>query len=174
MLKRAAFVLLLLGNSSIALANWEAGLHYINVMNDSNKNNYSISGIEGELGYQFILNNGFSLTPNIRIATGISDDKVSYQGTDYDLELERYFMLSLRGSYQFENGIRLFIQPNYVNIDGDAKSVNDRRNVYTDDEWEFGFGGGLGYRISDKVSADIAYDWFDDYRQLTVGFHYHF
>ena len=61
--------------------------------------------------------------------------------------------------------------PSYANLDIKASNNGISRS---DDNWEFGFGGGVGKQINDKTSIEASYESYDGTDLLTIGFKYAF
>jgi opacity protein-like surface antigen len=63
--------------------------------------------------------------------------------------------------------------PSYANLDLRASF---RGTSVSDDEWEFGFGAGVGKKLNEKVSVEASFESYDttDTDVITVGFKYAF
>ena len=108
----------------------------------------------------------------MRIGFGISDDTLSIpRYYDVKVELDSFLALSMRGEIEFNNGIYAFATPSYANAQITAIS---RGYSDTDDDWEFGIGGGAGYNLSDTASAELSYEQFDGTDVLTLGVKFNF
>ncbi len=83
--------------------------------------------INASIGYKFNLTNNFSLTPEYKIGTGLTDDStrrvvsvfasvdgVLYEFEDIDVEIDNFMLFSLRAQYELDNGIYFYIAPSYA------------------------------------------------------------
>ena len=164
MFKKSLIVLSLLVLPLTASANWSAGAGYANLSDDD----LSLGVIFGSVAYEFAQEGSkLSLIPELRLGTGISDDNMG----GIKLEVERFATLSVRGQYNFDNGFYAYAMPSYVNIDAKATFSG---NSYSDDEWEFGFGAGVGKKLNEKTSVEASFESYDGLEVFTVGFKYAF
>ena len=175
--KKIVLGVLLASSSSVAMAaesgssdNWVGGISYINVSDEDDGLSISLGGIVGSLGYKISSGNGFYLVPEARVGFGVKDDSVSYLGVDMDIELDRFLALSLRGQFELDNGIYLFAAPVYSNAELTVSASQGGVSVsITEDSWEFGFGGGIGYNLSKTASAEVMYEQFDGTDAVSFG-----
>lgn len=151
--------------------NWVGGVGFINLSDDYGDLSISLNGIVGSLGYKIESGDNFSLIPEVRISFGVGSDSVSYFGYKADVELDSFLTLSMRGQYQLDNGVYLFAAPSYANAKVTA-SIGDYSE--TDDEWEFGVGGGIGYNFGATTSAELSYEQYDGTDALTLGLKFDF
>lgn len=87
-----------------------------------------------------------------------------------DVELDRFLALSLRGQFELDNGIYLFAAPVYSNAELTVSASQGGVSVsITEDSWEFGFGGGIGYNLSKTASAEVMYEQFDGTDAVSFG-----
>ena len=162
-MKKLLLILGVLVFSVPASAQWVAGGGYLNLSDDEDGVDVSLGGIYGSLGYLIEGEGNFNFLPEIRLGVGISDDTVF----GIDIELDTFFALSLRGQYDFESGLYLYAAPSY----GRAEFTASAGGVsVSDDDWEFGFGGGAGYKFSDTVWGEISYETFDGTDVFSLGF----
>lgn len=151
MFKKALLAVCIAGASFSSFANWVGGVSYINLSNDDGGADISLGGLTGSLGYQFDAQNGFYFTPELRVGTGISDDS--------GIELDRFVALSVRGQYSVNQQIYLFAAPSYANTEFNV----------SDDNWEFGLGGGIGYQMTDAMSAEFMFEQYDEADLMSFG-----
>jgi len=167
MFKKSALVLLALSLPLTASANWSLGGGYINLSDDSNDSDISLGGIYGSAAYIVKTENeNFTVIPELRLGTGISDDSVDFYYGDIDIELESFIALSLRAQYQVNERFYLYAMPSYANAELKASGFGESE---TDDEWEFGFGAGAGFTITEDVSLNFSYELYDDTDVITAG-----
>ncbi|MBA6391544.1 outer membrane beta-barrel protein [Colwellia sp. BRX10-3] len=164
MFKKSLIVLSLLALPLTASANWSAGAGYANLSDDD----LSLGVIYGAVAYEFAKEGSkFSLVPELRLGTGISDDKMG----GVKVEIERFTALSVRGQYNYDNGFYAYVMPSYANLDVKA-SFNGAS--YSDDDWEFGFGAGVGKKLNENTSVEASFESYDGTDVITVGFKYAF
>ncbi|ARD44390.1 outer membrane beta-barrel protein [Colwellia sp. PAMC 21821] len=164
MFKKSLIALSLLALPLTAAANWSAGAGYANISDDD----LSLGVIYGAVAYEFAKEGSkFSLVPELRLGTGISDDNIS----GAKLEVESFTALSVRGQYNYDNGFYAYVMPSYANLDVKASF---RGASFSDDEWNFGFGAGVGKKLNDKTSVEASFENYDGTDVITVGFKYAF
>jgi len=162
--KKSLIALSLLALPLTAAANWSAGAGYANISDDD----LSLGVIYGAVAYEFAKEGSkFSLVPELRLGTGISDDNIS----GAKLEVESFTALSVRGQYNYDNGFYAYVMPSYANLDVKASF---RGASFSDDEWNFGFGAGVGKKLNDKTSVEASFENYDGTDVITVGFKYAF
>ena len=167
MFKKSALTLLVLTLPLTASANWSLGGGYINLSDDSDDIDVSLGGIYGSAAYTFKTDSeNFTVVPELRIGTGISDDSVDTYYGDVDIELESFIALSLRAQYQVNERFYLYAMPSYANAELKASGFGRSE---TEDEWEFGYGAGAGFSISEEVNINFSYEMYDDTDVLTAG-----
>ena len=155
--------------------NWVGGISYINLSDEDDGLDISLGGIVGSLGYKIKSGDNFYLIPEVRIGIGISDDSVTYLGVDVDVELDSFLALSLRGQIELSNGVYLFAAPTYANAEFTASvSQGNLSASATEDSWEFGLGGGVGYSLSATTSAEFIYEQFDGTDVVSFGLKFNF
>jgi len=163
MFKKTAVLLSLAILPLTASANWSAGGGYANFSGDD----VSMGAIYGSVAYTHKATNNFFIMPELRLGTGISDDTIS----NVTIEIESFTALSVRGQYDYANGAYLFAMPSYANLDVKASYQGHSE---TEDDWEFGYGIGAGYKINDKASIEASFEKYDDVDVATIGFKYSF
>lgn len=170
MFKKTALAILIAGTSFSSLANWVGGVSYINLSVEEDGLDISLGGITGSLGYKINSENNFYFLPEVRIGTGISDDSVSMLGVDVDVEMDGFIALSIRAQYELENGVYLFAAPSYANVEFTASASQGGQSATgTEDSWEFGIGGGAGYKFNESTSAEFMYEQYDGTDVLSFG-----
>ena len=166
-MKRLLTAIAFLAFSIPASAQWVAGGGYLNLSDDDDGIDVDVGGIYGSLGYLIEGEGNFSFLPEIRLGVGVSDDSV----LGFDVELDSFFALSLRGQYDFESGLYLFAAPSYARAEF---TVSSGGFSDSDDDWEFGIGGGAGYRFQDNFWGEVGYETYDGTDALSFGFKYAF
>jgi hypothetical protein len=166
--KKSLLVLSLLALPLTASANWLVGAGYANLSTEDDGRELSLGTVYGSLAYEFIkADSQFSFVPELRIGTGISDDTVD----SIKVEVNSFTALSIRGQYNYSNGVYLYVMPSYAYLDSKASF---RGNSVSDDEWEFGFGGGVGKKINAKTSVEASFESYDETDVFSVGIKYAF
>jgi hypothetical protein len=170
MFKKTALAILIAGTSFSSFANWVGGVSYINVSDKEDGVEISLGGISGTLGYKIDSDNNFYFMPEVSIGTGISDDSITMLGVDVDVEMDSFIALSVRGQYDLNNSIYLFAAPSYANVKITASASQGSQSASaTEDSWEFGFGGGVGYKFNESTSAEFMYEQYDGVDILSFG-----
>ena len=169
MFKKSLIALSLIVLPLTAAANWSAGAGYANLSDNDDGESISLGVIYGAVAYEFAQEGSkFSFMPELRLGTGVSDDTFD---SVVKVEVERFTALSVRAQYNYDNGVYLYVMPSYANLDMKASFHGES---YSDDNWEFGLGGGVGKKFNDKVSVEASYESYDGTDVLTVGFKYAF
>ncbi len=165
MFKKKLAALALIGTSFASQANWQAGVGYVNLSDSEGGDSISLDALVGSLGYKFKSGENFYFMPELRLGTGMGDDDLY----GVKVEVESFVALSLRGQYELESGLYLYGAPSYANLEVKASGYGESA---TEDEWEFGLGGGIGYNFSNNMAAELSYEQFDgvDVVSLAVKF----
>jgi hypothetical protein len=182
MFKKSLVALTLLTLPLTAFADWSAGAGYANISDTEDGVDLSLGAIFGSVAYEFSQENSpFSFVSELRLGTGVSDDEASLrlgegefaipESINFKVEVDRFTTLSVRAQYNYDNGVYLYVMPSYANLD---VTVSSMAGSYSDGSWEFGFGGGVGKKISDKTSIEASYESYDGTDFITVGFKYAF
>ncbi|WP_143870664.1 outer membrane beta-barrel protein [Catenovulum sediminis] len=166
MLKKSVLAIALASASFSSFANWVGGVSYINLSDDDGQMELSLSGIVASLGYKIESDSNFFIMPELRIGTGIGDDTVRFFGGDFKVEMNSFTALTVRGQYDLENGAYLFAAPSYANLDVKVSGYGESAS---EDEWEFGIGGGIGFDVNESTSAEFSYEHYDGTDALSVG-----
>lgn len=161
MFKKALLAVCIAGASFSSFANWVGGVSYINLSEDDGAD-ISLGGLTGSLGYKIDAQNGFYFMPELRVGTGISDDSVG----GIDVEMDRFVALSVRGQYSLNQQVYLFAAPSYTNVELTASAGGVSTS---EDEWEFGLGGGIGYQMTQAMSAEFMFEQYDDADLMSFG-----
>ena len=151
----------LLTASTFASAQWTVGGGYANYSEDDGGLDISLGGVYGSAGYVYE-NGQISFMPEIRIGVGVADDTVS----GVNVEIDSFLALSLRGQYEVTKDFSVFLQPTYGRLEVTA---NFNGQSVSDDEWEFGFGGGAAFKVSNTTSIEAIYESFDGTDVLSLG-----
>jgi opacity protein-like surface antigen len=186
MFKKTAIALTLLSLSLTAIASdWQVGGGFSKLSDDlGDGDDVSLNILYGSVAYKIEnSNNGFFFMPELRIGTGVGDDSVSDSFTFYNgynnvhidnkikFEVKSLIALSARAQYEYSNGAYVYVMPSYTNLEIRASSHGES---FSDDNWEFGIGAGVGYSLNKKVSVEASYEDYGDSNLLSVGFKYAF
>ena len=155
-MKKVVLCVFMLFVSLSASAQWVVGGAYTNLSDDVGNSDFSLGALVGSIGYRFYPegDTGFSIMPELRIGFGVGDDTV----LGVEFELDRYAAINLRGQYAFDSGFYGFIAPSYTNIEvtGSFGGI-----TVTEDDTEFGLGGGIGYMFNKQVHAEVLFEGID-------------
>lgn len=173
MFKKTATALVVLSLPlTVAANNWSAGIGYLNLSDDSNNIDITLGGLYGSVAYKYQTEHKkISILPEFRLGTGFSDDSERLYGNKFDVELERFMSLSVKGQYDVTEQLYVYVMPSYANA---KLKVSGRGYSESDDEWEFGVGTGLGYQLNEKADVVFSYEKYDDTDVLTAGFNFKF
>jgi opacity protein-like surface antigen len=119
-----------------------------------------MNALQGTVGYQMDFD-GFSLTPEFRLGTGIQD--AEFGGVNFDIK--NYYGVNLRAAMEVGN-VYGFISPSYTHykLGGSAAGSN-----FDGSNGDLGVGVGAGYRFSGNLSAEASYEWINDVDIVGVG-----
>lgn len=156
--------------TAAASSNWQVGGGFGKFSDSSDGSDLSLNMIYGAVSYKIQKDNSnFFFVPELRLGTGISDDSIKVLGNKVTTEIKRFVALSVRGQLDYKNGAYIYVMPSYANLDMKARSDDES---FSDDEWEFGIGGGVGYRLNKNTSVEAAYETYDGTKLLSVAFKY--
>ncbi len=162
MLKKSLMALVVSSLSFASQANWIAGLNYSNISEED----INIGAAIASVGYEIETASDFTLVPEFRLGTGITDDSINFIGTEIDVELKRFIALSVRGQYDLDQNIYIYAMPSYANLEIEASALGQSEKA---DEWEFGLGAGLGYQFSETSLVEASYEQYDGTDLFSVG-----
>jgi len=166
--KHALAVSALVLASTSAMAGWSVGGGYTNLSDSADGVDLSLGVLSANVGYSFeSASSDWSVMPELRVGTGIQDDIVY----DAGVEVERLIVLSTRFNYQATDAVSFFIQPSYANLKVKASYMGMSA---TDDEWEFGVGGGSNFKLSDQWSLEALYESYDGSNAISFAARYSF
>lgn len=160
------FIAGLLTVSSLASADWTISGGYSNYGEDDGGDDISLGVIYAGVGYEFQSEN-LTFMPELRYGKGVGDDKIS----GVTLEVDSFFSVSVRGQYKVTDTFAVFLQPAYSRLEATASVSN---LSYTEDEWEFGIGGGAAFTLSEKFQLEALYENYDGSNVFSFGGRYKF
>jgi len=168
MSKNFLLAFFLISFSLTVSADWQVGGGYTDFSEKIQFSDVSLGIIYGSVSYQFTnTENKVSYIPELKIGSGVSNDSAS----GVDLEVKRLIVLSVRAQYDYGNGAYIYAVPSYANLD--IKATFQEVSA-SDDNWEFGYGAGIGYYITDKSSVEASFETFDETDVITLGVKYSF
>jgi opacity protein-like surface antigen len=144
-----------------------SNIGHLTMSDDSDGIDISLGALFFSVGYEFDQGGGFSVIPTARLGFGINNDTVRFLGIDVDVELESFLAFSLRGQYELDTGLYFFAEPSYANTEIEVSAFGES---ITDNAWEFGVGGGIGYQFGDGIGAEAAYETFDGTDVFSLSF----
>lgn len=155
--------------------NWVVGIGYTNLSDEQDDLDVSIDMVVGSLGYKIPAAGNFYFIPEVRFGVGVTDDTITVIGVDVDVELDSFLAFSLRGQFDWDNGVYLFAAPAYANLEFTVSTAAGGVSAsVTEDSWEFGFGGGIGYKFSHYFATEFSYEQFDGADMLSLGVKFSF
>jgi opacity protein-like surface antigen len=113
----------------------------------------------GSLGWEFGLDDRFSITPEARFGTGVKSDR--------GVELDRLFGAAARFNYKPTQDIYLYATTSYVNYRLKSRFASA-------DTWEFGIGVGVGFNFTDNVGIEVQYENVDSVDVVTGALRFRF
>ncbi|MEM6514005.1 MAG: outer membrane beta-barrel protein [Pseudomonadota bacterium] len=144
-------------------AQWVAGGGYVNLSDESEFFDVSVGGIYASLGYLVESESGLTFLPEMRLGTGVADDTI----LGVDIELDSFFAFSVRGQFEFDSSFYVYAAPSYARVELTASAAGMSES---EDDWEFGVGGGVGYKFSDKAWGELSYETYDGTDVFSIGF----
>lgn len=124
--------------------------------------------VSATVGYKFATSaSNFSITPEFRLGTGISDDK----DLGITVKAKRFYGANVRAQWDLSNNAYLYAAPSYTNFEFEASTANLKLR---EDDWEFGGAIGAGYKLSSNLNLELTYEMFDNADLLGVGARYSF
>ncbi|MDM7862092.1 outer membrane beta-barrel protein [Alteromonas sp. ASW11-36] len=148
---------LLMAGSAHADWNWSAG--YTNISDDDDGIDISLSAVTVGVGYEFETTyDAFTVMPELKVGFGVADDNVRIADTNINVDIDRYTELSVRANYQVNDSFFIYAQPAYANLKIDASANGFSES---EDDWEFGYGVGAGFKASDDLAFELSYQDFD-------------
>lgn len=168
MFKKSFLAILLAGISLSSSAGVIGGIGYMNLSDDDDNVDITLGAVVGSLGYKMVAGPGLYIIPEARFGFGVVDDTVNVLGVDVDIELDRFTALSLRGQYESASGLYLFVAPSYAQVKASATIAGQTLSI-SDDDWELGAGGGLGYYFNPATALEFSFEQYDGTDVATLG-----
>jgi len=152
--------------STLARAEPVIGLGFLHLDLDNHPEYGALKIADLSVGYHLDRGDGLSLTPELRIGTGVTDNAVNGAPVDFD----SFYGFGLRGEIESANTY-LFLNPTYTRYDpflgfGDTAS--------TSPEWEFGVGVGAGVRVGRHFVLEIGYEKYKRADSVGLAFRVEF
>ncbi|WP_286233781.1 porin family protein [Thalassotalea sediminis] len=154
-----------------ASAEWSGGIGYANLSDDISGQDLSFGALVGEVKYNFHDTEKVSLFAGLRYGIGIQDESVKYYGTSIDIELDRFVAIDLRAQFDLNEEVYAFVMPTYGNAKFTASSAGQS---FSDDDWEFGGGLGIGYVLNNQATIEASYQKYDSTDVLGVNYSFKF
>ncbi len=132
-------------------------------------NNTDLGAVYVSAGYEFELGSNTSLTPELRLGTGVKDDNdccIPFGS----LKLHMLYGLAGRANYNLDNGVYFFGTASYVNYDIEATGPFFGRST----NWEFGIGAGLGLYFTNHLGIELQYENVDSEDVFSAGLRFRF
>lgn len=118
----------------------------------------------------YTTSSGPNLKNSIEITLGRGNSSEQFNGSE--IELEQYYGVTYRAAFGFSNGAYLFFSPSYA-----RRELSFATPAGSDSDtspWEFGFGGGAGYEVTDALSVEAQIDSISGFNLFSVGARYGF
>lgn len=139
----------------------------------------SFNIIVGSVGYKFDVNESFSVVPEVRIGTGISNETntrvLNGVAFEAEAEIDSLYGVAVRGQYAFDKAY-VYLAPSYTKFKGEvtARAIGVSASASATSDWEFGAAVGAGYWFTQSIAAEVAYEVFDDVDQIGVSARFRF
>ena len=163
LLKTLSFSLLI-GASVSANAQWNVSGGYSSLNEDIEADDISLGAVYGSVGYTYD-NDSLTFMPELRVGFGVGDDTVY----GVDIEVDSLIVASVRAQYNVNEKFGVFLQPSYGRLEATASAGGES---VSEDDWEFGFGGGASFKVRDQVAIEALYEAFDEVDVLSLGVRY--
>jgi len=140
------------------------GVDLLNYNLESDGLEIDIAVLRGTLGYKYSFNENLSIMPEVFAGGGIQDDTVNVLGVDIDNEIDSFYGFSIKGMYEFDEGLYGFVGPTYGKIDATASTDigNGVRFSSSGSDSDWGVLGGIGFNFNKKWGAEFSYSDFGD------------
>lgn len=186
MIKKASLGLALFCLANSAVAQWEVTAGYSQLDLDMGLS-FDLGAAVLGAGYNFPISERLNITPMVRIGFGMKDDDFPWTlGTtengqpvqyrpDAKLKVNQYYGVQVRGEFQLNNSVYLFVAPSYSvleeKITVNYQSVGlDFSNKSVRRDWDgFGIGAGAGWKFTDFIGAEFSYETADFGRGVDVN-----
>jgi opacity protein-like surface antigen len=155
--KGLAIASLLAASSLVSAQGWNFSGGYVNYSDDD----ISLGAIYASAGYAYESGN-MEFMPELRLGVGVSDDTI--EGAK--VELDNLIIASIRGQYNVNESFGIFLQPSYGRLEGTVSAGGFSETV---NDWEFGFGGGASFKVSDSASIEALYEDLNDTDVVSIG-----
>ncbi len=150
---------------------WVFGTGYSVFSEDSDGMEISLGALFGSIGYQFKLSENVFFLPELRYGVGISDDTVSMDGINVDVELDNYVALSAKGLWHATDQVYVYAMPSFAKVEMSATATYMGYTASESDtsDWEFGLGLGIGYLLSPTTGLEMSLEQFDGTNVFSLG-----
>jgi opacity protein-like surface antigen len=164
MIKRLLVTFAMLGllASAPVAAQLTGQIGYAHITDD-----FDLGAVVGSFGMEFDVTHNFALVPEFRAGLGVRDDTVG----GVKMELDHLFGVSNRFQFNTTENFYLFGSLSYVRYKLTAKTAIVSAS---DSSWEWGYGGGLGFRLNPGNALDLSYERVDGVDVLTAGWRFRF
>lgn len=140
--------------------------------------NVRMNAISFYSGYDYSLNDLWSVRPSLSVGFGVKNDNGQTAGVFGDIlvtitgEITSTYTVSCALIYKLSHRSEIRLKPSLskhklvINTDG--------AGVIVEDDWEPGVGIGYGFQVNDKVGLTVSYDATDISDILSAGFFINF
>lgn len=167
------FILILLSISLTANAEWVGGIGKTNLTTTRAGLNVQIDGLEASLGHKFNLGNHWSITPKYSLSRGIESDHLTFAGVGLDFKSKKVEIFSVRGQYDFNDGVYFFTELASANFEFDIYvPLHDMELGYKEKEKALILG--VGYHLNELVSIEYSAANYEESEISTIGLKFNF
>lgn len=124
---------------------------------------YSLA--EVTLGYRAYAGEGITFTPELRAGVGLNDERL---GND-TVSIDGHYGFALRVEAGTGN-VYVVLAPSYSRYEGDSTNLP----AASEQDWKFGVGFGIGFRIGEATAMEITYEGVDETDIVGVAFRVNF
>ena len=161
--------------TSVALSNWEAGIGigtYSEDLGIAGVSDPSITIGSLSIAYRQQLEDGWTISPILRLGQGLSEDTLTVSGTDYDLEIDRFHTIGAELEKEFTPKFSGIFSINY----GSRKvTIKDPSGLeVSDSDTEFGIGIGARYLFTEEITGKVTLEKFDEATVFLASLNYSF
>lgn len=154
-------------SAASANAQVTSGLSYYHVDN----NGITLGALVGSFGVEIPINDSLSIIPEFRGGVGVKNDTVE----GVKIELESVLSAVVRFEVLLTESFYLHVSPSYGRYQAKASASFAGVSAFVrDSSYDFGIGGGLGFRIGPHFSLEAGYENIDGLDVIQIGSRYRF
>lgn len=167
---KALFYLWLTTLSAPGFAEWVGGADLFHLNAKDGDFETSTQGLSLSIGRKFSVFKKLYVVPEFRAGKGFGSETVEIVGTDLEVQLERLLSFSTRTYLSLTSKLHLFAMPSYANTEFKVETtILSQKNSKTDDDWHPGLGLGANYKLTQKVWADVLFEYYEGRTIFSLG-----